>query len=89
MVNLFRNNALKGEIHRYAILKQISGTKITCLVSSGETPFKKTVQSRNVFVKLFNPIIVSLYNIQEIDSVISTKAYLLLAAVEKNHIVTS
>lgn len=74
IINLFRNNALAGEIVKNATLELIPETKKIGLVVLYETRFIERYEAVNVFVELFEPIIVSLQNIQETDRAISAKA---------------
>jgi len=83
IIHLFRNNALAGETLKNSILKLIPETKKTRLVALRETRFIERHEAVNVFVELFEPIIVSLQNIKETDRAVSAKACLLSAAVEK------
>ncbi|XP_022177819.1 zinc finger MYM-type protein 1-like [Myzus persicae] len=89
IINLFRNNALAGETLKSYILELIPETKKTRLVGLCETRFIELHEAVNVFVEFFEPIIVSLQNIQDTDRAISAKACSLLAAVEKSCFIIS
>lgn len=53
IINLFRNNALTGEILRKAIVEHTPETKKTCLVGLCDTRFIEQHDAVNVFVKIF------------------------------------
>ncbi|KAL4148894.1 hypothetical protein QTP88_003037 [Uroleucon formosanum] len=78
-----------GGTLKNSILELIPETKKTRLVGLCETRFIERHEAVNVFVELFEPIIVSLQNIQETDRAISAKACSLLAAVEKSCFIIS
>lgn len=89
IINLFKNNALAGENLKNSILELIPETKKTHLVDLCETRLIERHEAVNVFVELFEPIIISLQNIQETDRAISAKACSLLAVVEKSCFIIS
>jgi len=89
IINLFRNYALAGETFKNSTLELVTETKKTRLVSLCETRFIEQQEAVNASVEVFEPIIVSLQNIQESDPAISANACSLLAAVEKSCFVIS
>lgn len=79
VINLFKNNVLARETLKNSILEFILKTKKTRLVGLCETRFIEWHEAVNVFVELFEPIIVSLQNIQETDRAVPSKTCSLLA----------
>lgn len=81
IINLFRNNALAGKVLKNVILKYTPESKRTRLVGLCKTCFIERHDTINVFVELFQSIIVSLH---KTTRSVSSSASSLLASVEES-----